>query len=45
VWDVEKRTEIANLELSSKESRLAATKDGRVIVTSDGDKITVWTTR
>jgi len=45
VWDIEKRTEIANLELSSKESRLAATRDGRLIATSDGDKVTVWTTR
>ena len=45
VWDIEKRTEIATLELSSKESRLTATRDGRLIVTSDGDKVTVWTTR
>jgi len=45
VWDIEKRTEIANLELSSKESRLAATRDGRLIVTSDDNRVTVWTTR
>lgn len=45
VWDIEKKSEIVNLEQTSKYSRIAASKDGRLFVTADNENISIWTTR
>lgn len=45
VWDIEKKSEIANLEQTSKNSRVAVSRDGLLIVTADSENATIWTTR
>lgn len=45
VWDIEKRTEIAALDLKSKETIIAVTKNDRLLATADSEEIMVWSTR